>query len=68
MTVNPVEILAAAQGELIIIMRRGGSVAQLTPYAELRKSAHAWNCLLDTLEAGLSFGGEGFDRGALYDR
>lgn len=58
----------AAQGESIVITRRGEPVAQLMPYTESRKSSQAWSRLLGTLEAGLSLGGERLDRDALYDR
>jgi prevent-host-death family protein len=58
----------AAQGESIVITRRGEPVAQLTPYTGSPKSSQAWDRLLGTLEAGLPLGGESFDRDALYDR
>jgi prevent-host-death family protein len=58
----------AAQGEATVITRRGEPVAQLMPYTEARRSSQAWKRLLGTLETGLSLGGEGFDRDALYDR
>jgi len=66
------EILGrAAEGESIVITRRGQPVAQLVKYGagpELDGSAAAWDRLTSILETGLSLGGETFDRDALYER
>jgi prevent-host-death family protein len=58
----------AAQGESIVITRRGEPVAQLAPFSGAPKQSQAWNRLLATLEAGLPLGGEMFNRDELYDR
>jgi prevent-host-death family protein len=58
----------AAQGESIIITRRGEPVAQLAPYSGSPKRSQAWDRLLATLETGLPLGGERFNRDELYDR
>ncbi len=66
------EILGqAAEGETVIITRRGDPVAQLLPFG--RRPADeardmAMSRLLSTLEEGLRLGGGRFDRDALYDR
>ena len=66
------EILGqAAQGETVIITRRGEPVAQLTPFdhgAEDGARAAAWSRLLSTLDEGLPLGGDKFDRDSLHDR
>ncbi len=66
------EILGrAAEGESIVITRRGQPVAQLVKYGvgpELEGSAAAWDRLTSILEMGLNLGGEAFDRNALYER
>lgn len=65
------EILGqAAQGETVIITRRGRAVAQLTPVD--RRSVNgarsaAWERLLGTLAEGLPLGGYRIDRDSLYD-
>ena len=58
----------AAEGESIVITRRGEPVAQLEPYSGLPKRSQAWDRLLATLETGLPLGGETFSRDELYDR
>jgi prevent-host-death family protein len=58
----------AAQGEAIVITRRGEPVAQLAPYSGPPKQSQAWDRLLATLETGLPLGGDTFDRDELYDR
>jgi prevent-host-death family protein len=61
----------AAEGETVIITRRGEPVAQLAPFdpsAETGVRAAAWSKLLSTLETGLTLGGGTFDRDSLYDR
>lgn len=66
------EILGrAAEGEAVVITRRGKPVAQLTKYdaaADVEGSDAAWERLMSILEPGLSLGGEKFDRDALYER
>ena len=66
------EILGqAANGETVIITRRGEPVAQLAPFdrraGDGARSA-AWSRLLSTLDEGLPLGGGVFDRDSLYDR
>ncbi len=61
----------AAQGEKIIITRRGEPIAQLAPYKASKLSEgqnHAWDRLIAILEEGLPLGGEKFNRDELYDR
>ena len=61
----------AAQGEAVVITRRGKPVAQLTRYNAATVSADreaAWDRLTALLEIGLPLGGETFDRDALYER
>jgi prevent-host-death family protein len=61
----------AAEGETVIITRRGAPVAQLVPYGRPpadEARAAAWNRLLTTLEEGVHLGGGAFDRDSLYDR
>lgn len=61
----------AAQGEAVVITRRGEPVAQLTRYNAATVSADqeaAWDRLTALLETGLALGGETFDRDALYER
>jgi prevent-host-death family protein len=66
------EILGrAAQGEAVVITRRGEPVAQLMPYNAATISAEqdaAWDRLTALLEHGLRLGGDAFDRDALYER
>jgi len=66
------EILGrATDGETVIITRRGKPVAKLvryTPEAEAIGNLSAWQRLSAKLEAGLSLGGEVFDRDSLYER
>ena len=66
------EILGqAAQGDTIIITRRGTPVAQLVPFDHHSSDNSrdiAWARLLSTPEEGLPLGGESFDRDSLYDR
>ena len=61
----------AAQGETVVITKRGEPVAQLTKYgsdaaAENRRAA--WARLLSMLETGFDLGGGTFNRDELYDR
>jgi prevent-host-death family protein len=61
----------AADGETVIITRRGEPVAQLVPYgaaAMTEDRARAWDRLIHRLECGLALGGHRFDRDSLYDR
>jgi prevent-host-death family protein len=60
----------AAEGETIVITRRGKPVAQLGPYEAAawdEDRLRAWDRLLASLEVGLPLGGEKFDRESLYD-
>jgi prevent-host-death family protein len=60
----------AAEGETVIITRRGEAVAQLTkvaPRAFDEARERAWDRLLASVEEGLSLGGGKFDRDSLYD-
>jgi len=61
----------AAQGEAVVITRRGEPVAQLTRYNAATISADqgaAWDRLTARLETGLPLSGEKFDRESLYER
>lgn len=61
----------AAQGEAVVITRRGQPVAQLTRYNAATVSADqeaAWDRLTVLLETGISLGGQTFDRDVLYER
>jgi len=61
----------AAQGEAVVITRRGEPVAQLTRYNAATVSADreaAWDRLTKQLEAGLPLGVGTFDRDELYER
>ncbi|WP_158043633.1 type II toxin-antitoxin system Phd/YefM family antitoxin [Skermanella pratensis] len=61
----------AAEGETVIITRRGAPIAQLVPYRqgpENKSHAPAWDRLLATLEEGVHLGEGQFDRDSLYDR
>ncbi len=61
----------AAEGESIVITRRGQPVAQLVKYSagmELDGGTAAWDRLTSILETGLSLGGDSFHRDALYER
>lgn len=61
----------AAQGESVVITRRGEPVAQLVKYrssAVADDNSAAWDRLTATLETGVSLGGETFDRDDLYGR
>jgi prevent-host-death family protein len=61
----------AAQGEAVVITRRGQPVAQLMPYNAATVSPGrdvAWDRLTSLLETGLCLGGERFERDALYQR
>jgi len=66
------EILGhAADGEAVIITRRGKPVARLVPYlpaAVDQARARAWDRLIAKLGTGVPLGGDKFDREALYDR
>ena len=66
------EILGqAADGQTVIITRRGEPVAQLAPFDHRilnEVQTAAWSRLLSTLEEGLSLGGGDFDRDSLYER
>lgn len=57
----------AAQGEEIVITRRGEPVAQLVRYSSA-SAPQAWDRLMTMLEAGFPLGGEPFNRDELYDR
>ncbi len=65
------EILGrAANGETVIITRRGEPVAQLAPYGAGHGSDardRAFDRLLATLEEGLPLGGGAFNRDELYE-
>jgi prevent-host-death family protein len=58
----------AAQGECIVITRRGEPVAQLTPYSGPRQQPLAFARLMTMLDVGLPLGGNTFSRDELYDR
>ena len=61
----------AAQGESVVITRRGEPVAQLVKYGcgpGADANGAAWDRLVSTLETGFDLGGETFDRDALYER
>lgn len=61
----------AAQGESVVITRRGEPVAQLIRYgsgAAVDDNGAAWDRLVATLETGVNLGGETFDRDDLYER
>ncbi len=61
----------AANGERVVITRRGEPVAELLPYGEApdrTDTDQAWERLLRRLKEGLHLGGEKFDRDSLYDR
>ena len=66
------EILGqAAEGETVIITRRGNPVAQLLPFGQRPADETrdvAMSRLLSTLEQGLRLGGGRFDRDELYNR
>lgn len=60
----------AADGETVIITRRGQAVAQLTkvaPKAFDEARERAWDRLLASIDVGLPLGGGKFDRDSLYD-
>ena len=60
-----------ADGETVVITRRGKPVAQLVPYdatALDEGRARAWDRLIAELERGLPLGGHRFARDSLYDR
>lgn len=56
----------AAEGETVIITRRGAPVAKLVPYAPTLDGG-AWDRLMTMLEKGLPLGGGTFTRDDLYD-
>jgi prevent-host-death family protein len=59
----------AAQGEEIVITRRGEPVAQLVRYSAVSApQTQAWDRLMTMLEAGFPLDGQPFDRDELYDR
>jgi len=61
----------AANGERVVITRRGQPVAELIPYGsapDRTESDAAWSRLLQVLNQGEHLGGEPFDRDSLYDR
>jgi prevent-host-death family protein len=58
----------AAQGESIVITRRGEPVAQLSPYTGPPKQSLAFARLVTILDAGIPLGGKTFSRDELYDR
>jgi prevent-host-death family protein len=61
----------AANGERIVITRRGEPVAELVPFGSVPHRADtsvARSRLLQALNQGLHLGGEPFDRYSLYDR
>jgi len=61
----------AAQGESVVITRRGEPVAELVKYGSGSAAAGngaAWDHLVSVLETGLSLGGEAFNRDDLYER
>ncbi len=66
------EILGkAAEGEAVVITRRGEPVARLVPYGAGPfddSRAGAWDRLMATLDTGLRLGGGTFDRDGLHDR
>jgi len=60
-----------ADGEVVLITRRGKPVAQLAPYrvaAWNEDRLRAWDRLIASCERGLSLGGHRFERDSLYDR
>ena len=61
----------AAQGESVVITRRGQPVAELIKYgagASAEGNGAAWDRLVSTLEIGLNLGGGAFDRDDLHER
>jgi prevent-host-death family protein len=66
------EILGqAAEGERVIITRRGDPVAQLVAFdrcSDEDSRALAWARLLSTVEGGLPLGGGRVDRDSLHER
>ncbi|ASG23322.1 type II toxin-antitoxin system Phd/YefM family antitoxin [Nitrospirillum viridazoti] len=56
----------AADGETVIITRRGTPVAKLVPYTAPADEG-AWDRLLAMLEEGLPLGGGTFSRDELYE-
>jgi prevent-host-death family protein len=61
----------AAQGEPVVITRRGQPIAQLMPYNAATVSPGqetAWDRLTSLLETGFHLGGERFERDDLYGR
>ncbi len=61
----------AAQGEPVVITRRGKPVAQLIKYgsnAADESNCAAWDRLVSVLESGVNLGGGTFDRDDLYER
>ena len=61
----------AADGETVVITRRGKPVAQLAPYAAAawdEDRLRAWDRLIEELERGFPLGGQRFERDSLYDR
>jgi prevent-host-death family protein len=66
------ELLAqAADGETVIITRRGAPIAQLTkiaPKALDEAREQAWARLFARMEEGVEMGDYVFDRDSLYDR
>jgi prevent-host-death family protein len=61
----------AAEGETVVITRRGKPVAQLVRYDAVTVAddrLRAWDRLIALCERGLSLGGQRFERDSLYDR
>jgi prevent-host-death family protein len=61
----------AAQGESVVITRRGKPVAQLVKYgsgAAIDDTHAAWDRLTAALDTGFSLGGASFERDELYER
>lgn len=61
----------AAQGESVVITRRGDPVAQLVKYgsgAATEGDSAAWDRLEAALQAGVEIGGGTFNRDDLYER
>jgi prevent-host-death family protein len=61
----------AAQGESVVITRRGQPVAELIKYgagATAEGNGAAWDRLVSVLEIGLNLGGGTFDRDDLHER
>jgi prevent-host-death family protein len=61
----------AAQGESVVITRRGEPVAQLVKYgsgAAAESNGAAWDRLVSALEIGFDLGGGTFERDDLYER